>query len=193
MPYPIGHRSLIESSPGSIAYLYKNNHYEHSLFYSSRFCSCPNGLPKVPAADADDQAFVAQELAVFASELEASLPADTSTLKVRIATYLGSHPSVFYGATVALLDTNGLVVNSPYVYRPNGMDLVYSNGLMDSAYMINSQSWLRAPIDQATSVWTEPYFDEGGGDIWMKTRSVPIYQNGSIRAVATTDVRVKKP
>ena len=148
---------------------------------------------KVPAADADDQAFVAQELAVFASELEADLPTDTSALKVRISSYLSSHPSVFYGTTVTLLDTNGLAVYSPYVYRPNGMDLVYTNSLMDSAYQINSQSWLRAPIDQAMSVWTEPYFDEGGGDIWMKTRSVPIYQNGSIRAVATTDVRVKKP
>ena len=163
------------------------------LFILAVFAFALTACQKVPAADADDQAYVAQELAVFASELEASLPTDTSALKVRIATYLGSHPSVFYGATVALLDTNGLVVSSPYVYRPDGVELVYSNGLMDSAYQINSQSWLRAPIDQATSVWTEPYFDEGGGDIWMKTRSVPIYQNGSIRAVATTDVRVKKP
>ena len=163
------------------------------LFIPAVFALALTACQKVPAADADDQAFVAQELAVFASELEASLPTDTSALKVLIANYMSSHPSVFYGATVALLDTNGLVVYSPYVYRPNGMDLVYTNSLMDSAYQINSQSWLRAPIDQATSVWTEPYFDEGGGDIWMKTRSVPIYQNGSIRAVATTDVRVKKP
>jgi hypothetical protein len=150
------------------------------FFIPAVFALALTACQKVPAADADDQAFVAQELAVFASELEASLPTDTSALKVRIAAYLGSHPSVFYGATVALLDTNGLVVSSPYVYRPDGVELVYSSGLMDSA-------------DQATSVWTEPYFDEGGGDIWMKTRSVPIYQNGSIRAVATTDVRVKKP
>ena len=160
------------------------------FFIPAVFALALTACQKVPAADADDQAFVAQELAVFASELEASLPTDTSALK---AAYLGSHPSVFYGATVALLDTNGLVVSSPYVYRPDGVELVYSSGLMDSAYQINSQAWLRDPIDQATSVWTEPYFDEGGGDIWMKTRSVPIYQNGSIRAVATTDVRVKKP
>jgi sigma-B regulation protein RsbU (phosphoserine phosphatase) len=152
-----------------------------------------NGCKKVPAADADDQAFVAQALAVFASELEESLPADIAVLKVRIGNYMGSNPSVFYGATVALLDTDGVAVYSPYVYRPNGVDLVFSDSLMDPTYQINSQSWLRAPIDQATSVWTEPYFDEGGGDIWMKTRSVPIYQNGKIVAVATTDVRVKKP
>ncbi len=148
---------------------------------------------KVPVADADDQAVVAQELAIFASELEAGLPSDTSAVKVRIATFLSSQPTVFYGATVALLDTNGLVVSSPYVYRPNGVDLVHSNGLMDSAYQINSQPWLRAPIDQAASVWTAPYFDEGGGGIWMRTRAVPIYQNGSIRAIATTDVRVEEP
>jgi hypothetical protein len=148
---------------------------------------------KVPVADDDDRALVAQELAVFASELEASLPADTSALTVRIASFLSSQPSVFYGATVSLLDINGLVVSSPYVYRPNGVDLVYSNGLMDATYQINSQTWLRVPIDQAASVWTAPYFDKGGGGIWMKTRAVPIYQNGSIRAVATTDVRVEKP
>ena len=30
-------------------------------------------------------------------------------------------------------------------------------------------------------------------DPTTRYRAVPIYQNGSIRAVATTDVRVKKP
>ncbi|MFN6244412.1 MAG: hypothetical protein ACK4Y8_08670 [Bacteroidota bacterium] len=37
-------------------------------------------------------------------------------------------------------------------------------------------------------MWTAPYFDAGGGNIWMKTRSVPVKVNGKIIAVATTDL-----
>ena len=61
---------------------------------------------------------------------------------------------------------------------------------MDSSYQINSQLWLREPIDGGVPIWTEPYFDAGGGDIWMKTRAVPVYINGKIKAVATTDMSI---
>lgn len=162
------------------------------LYIFAIIASIITGCQVIPAGKVDDQALVAKELAFFVADLEKRLPTDNSALKVRIGDYLSSHPSVFYGATVALIDSNGVVAYSPYVHRPNGIDLVFSNSLMDPAYQINKQTWLRAPIDQATSVWTEPYFDKGGGDIWMRTHSVPIYQNGKVVGVATTDVRVEK-
>jgi hypothetical protein len=52
----------------------------------------------------------------------------------------------------------------------------------------NDQLWLRQPIDSGFPIWTAPYFDAGGGNIWMKTRSVPVIVNGQIIAVATTDL-----
>jgi sigma-B regulation protein RsbU (phosphoserine phosphatase) len=152
-----------------------------------------SGCQKVPLADVDDQALVVQELDLFAAQLASSFPADSNELKSLLAEYVSTHPAVFFGATVAVLNANGQVEYSPYVYRPNGKDIVHSNGLMDSTYQINEQAWLRDPIDQGISVWTEPYFDEGGGNIWMQTRAVPIILGGVVRAVATTDVRVKRP
>eukprot|EP00889_Picochlorum_renovo_P007185 jgi/Picre1/34215/NNA_001689.t1 len=70
---------------------------------------------------------------------------------------------------------------------------------MASSYSINEQAWLREPIDQGKAIWTDPYFDEGGGSIWMRTRSYPIFnstsgsENDDIVAVATTDIRVEAP
>jgi len=49
------------------------------------------------------------------------------------------------------------------------------------------------PIDLKKPYWTEPYFDAGGGDIWMQTYSVPIIINNKVVAVATTDLAVDKP
>ena len=42
------------------------------------------------------------------------------------------------------------------------------------------------------SIWTPPYFDEGGGEIWMITRSVPARDAGGVFAV-TTDLPVDDP
>ena len=43
------------------------------------------------------------------------------------------------------------------------------------------------------SIWTPPYFDEGGGEIWMITRSVPASDAGGVFAIVTTDLPVDDP
>jgi len=119
-------------------------------------------------------------------------PSDPARLSVRIRTYLQQHPSYFYGATVTLLDSNRKATYSAYYYRRNGN--IDSSDLMAPAYGIDSQAWLRKPIDSGYAIWTEPYYDAGGGNIWMRTRSVPVYTTaGKLFAVATTDVQVDKP
>jgi hypothetical protein len=52
---------------------------------------------------------------------------------------------------------------------------------------------LRKPIDTKLPYWTAPYFDTGGGEIWMKTYSYPIIVNNKVIAVATTDLAVDQP
>ena len=42
-------------------------------------------------------------------------------------------------------------------------------------------------------VWTSPYFDAGGGEIWMITRSVPARDSAGIFAIVTTDLPVDGP
>lgn len=114
-------------------------------------------------------------------------PPTTADISGRVKDYLQANRSFFYGSTVTLLDSTGLATVSPYWYRA-GSDLSFVDLAVDSAYHINEQSWLRAPIDGGRAIWTDPYFDAGGGEIMMKTRSVPVFVNGKIIAVATTDL-----
>ena len=129
-------------------------------------------------------------MATFAASLQSDLPS-TATVTERVRVYLNGQPTYFFGSTVTLLDANGLATTSPYWYRNNGGLL--SKQLAVSNYNIDTQIWLRKPIDLKKPYWTEPYFDAGGGDIWMQTYSVPIIINNKVVAVATTDLAVDKP
>lgn len=112
-------------------------------------------------------------------------------LVLQITQYLEGTP--FYGSTVTLLsEDEGVAVCSPYVYRSGGglKSLEATNSLMDASYGINEQQWLRVPVDTKKPVWSDPYFDEGGGNIEMETYSVPIVDGDSVLAVATTDLPI---
>lgn len=140
-----------------------------------------------------DKSVVEAKLDVFVASLAQEFPADMEILKTRLQAYLQDAPDYFYGATVAVLDVEGVAIASPYYYRASDNSLKYSEGLMGIDYQINSQDWLRQPIDTGTAVWTAPYFDSGGGNIWMQTRAVPVYVRNGIIAIATTDIQVSKP
>ena len=129
-------------------------------------------------------------MAVFASSLQNDLPTP-STVTERVRVYLSGQPTYFFGSTVTLLDANGLATTSPYSYRINGG--VLTKELVVPSYNIDTQVWLRKAVDLKQPYWTEPYFDAGGGDIWMQTYSVPIIISNKVVAVATTDLAVNKP
>jgi len=127
---------------------------------------------------------------VFAAWLQND-PPTTANVSERVRLYIAGQPDYFFASTVTLLDANGRATTSPYWYRKNGS--FSSKELATPGYNIDSQTWLRKPIDLKTPYWTEPYFDSGGGEIWMRTFSVPIIVNNRVVAVATTDLAVKKP
>ena len=103
---------------------------------------------------------------------------------------LEAHPS-FFGSAAALLDRSGAVITSPYVYRTaNGCA---SLDLAAPSYNIEAQDWFAAPLAENASVWTAPYFDAGGGEVWMITRSVPVRDAEGIVAIITTDLVVDAP
>jgi len=57
--------------------------------------------------------------------------------------------------------------------------------------------WYQLPKKLGHGLWTEPYFDEGGGDVLMTTRSVPFYKkqaDGSkgFWGVATIDISLEQ-
>ena len=136
------------------------------------------------------RAEVEAALAAFAAELAVSRPATTSAYHERLRAYLDAHPA-FYGSAAALLDRHGRVTASPYVYRT--MDGYKTVDLAVPTYGIDSQTWITAPLAAGTGVWTEPYFDAGGGEIWMVTRAVPVRDGQGIFAIVTTDLPIKAP
>ncbi|MBU0712644.1 SpoIIE family protein phosphatase [bacterium] len=81
---------------------------------------------------------------------------------------------------------------APYFYKNNGQ-IVYSN-LSDPAYNYHLQDWYQIPKELNKPVWSEPYFDEGGGDIIMATYSVPFrwpndgVNENKFRGIITIDI-----
>ena len=138
---------------------------------------------------------VLQDVAVaaldtLAAELVAERPADAAAYAARLRAYLEAHPA-FYGSAVALLDEAGTVTASPYVYRAgNGYDVL---DLAIPSYNIETQDWFTLPLAANGGIWTAPYFDAGGGETWMITRSVPARDDEGVFAIVTTDLPVDAP
>ena len=133
---------------------------------------------------------VVRVLDILVSEIESDGPVEAAVYTSRLRTYLDAHRS-FYGSAVALVNEAGAVTNSPYVYRtPGGYETL---DLALPSYGIEKQDWFTLPMAEKTGIWTSPYFDAGGGEIWMITRSVPAWYGGRIFAIVTTDLPVAKP
>ena len=97
---------------------------------------------------------------------------------------------VVAGSTVALVPNYypRRPLFSPYVFRnPEGV-LTYRS-LATEEYDYPSQEWFIKPLQLEKGYWSEPYIDEGGGDMLMTTYSVPIYDyKGRLAAVLTADL-----
>jgi len=103
-----------------------------------------------------------------------------------------SHPLV-YGAALAFepsLRADGQLF-SPYVHEVNHFTQ-NATAQLDIANAYNYTSteyqWWHAPKFFGQGVWTEPYFDEGAGNILMSTFSVPFYRDSTFTGVATVDI-----
>lgn len=138
----------------------------------------------------DVKAEVVTALDALVAELVADRPADTTAYAKLLQAYLEAHPE-FYGSAAALVDEAGTVTASPYVYRTaDGYSTLH---LAQPDYNIEEQDWITMPLAAGVGIWTPPYFDTGGGEIWMITRSVPARDGGRVFAIVTTDLPVEEP
>ena len=79
---------------------------------------------------------------------------------------------------------------SPYSYREDGT--IRSKQLGSSSYDYHTMDWYRIPCQLSAPYWSEPYYDEGGGNIIMTTYSYPIYNHdGSLVAIFTADLSLE--
>ena len=142
-----------------------------------------------PAGDALQNA-VAAALDSLVGGIVEDRPSVAAAYTDRLRAYLEAHPA-FYGAAAALLDEAGTVIASPYVHRTtNGYNAL---DLASPDYDVAEQDWITMPLEANAGVWTPPYFDAGGGDIWMITRSVPARDANGVFAIVTTDLPVDEP
>jgi len=64
--------------------------------------------------------------------------------------------------------------HSPYFYR-DGDTIAYKN-IGNSEYDYFTMDWYQIPRELGKPVWSEPYYDEGAGNVVMTTYSVPMYK-----------------
>jgi phosphoserine phosphatase RsbU/P len=99
-----------------------------------------------------------------------------------------------YGATIAFepyaFDDSRRYF-APYFYR-HGPDQLEFTLLGSDTYRYFYRDWYQIPKELGHALWSEPYYDEGGGNILMATYSVPFYRTvaGERRfsGVVTADV-----
>jgi sigma-B regulation protein RsbU (phosphoserine phosphatase) len=85
---------------------------------------------------------------------------------------LDRNPAVF-GSTLALEPDGGHAGFAPYYYRKEGR--TEYKDLAATDYNYRNWEWYKKPRELGRPYWSEPYFDEGGGNALMTTYSSPLY------------------
>ena len=155
-----------------------------ALLTTLSLCACNDTRWNAPRTETE-RAFAiatAEDLAATAD-----LAWEDEAIYAHLEQFLTKHPEIF-GSTYSL---DPLVTGkplAPYVYRVNGV--LTRKDLTLNDYDYSHQPWFTQPITQNGPLWSEPYFDAGGGDIDMVTYSVPVVKDGKIIGVLTADFPV---
>ena len=80
---------------------------------------------------------------------------------------------------------------SPYSYRGKNGN-IRSRQLGTETYDYHYMDWYQIPKLLNKPYWSEPYYDDGGGNMMMTTYSRPLYDNnGKMYAIITADVSLE--
>ncbi|MFP4049151.1 MAG: cache domain-containing protein [Desulfovermiculus sp.] len=128
----------------------------------------------------------------LALRLEKDNPS-TATVIPMVRDLVANNPDIF-GSTAAFephtIDLDAQYF-APYFFTNTSGGLEYSN-LGRKEYDYFHRDWYAIPQHLQRAVWSEPYYDEGGGNIVMSTYSVPFYrhlgQERSFSGVVTADI-----
>lgn len=168
--------AAFEMSRNIILYQIRQEGKAFSMYYASEFASLLNSAQKT----AEGMANVYEIAPSFAKK----------NIEDIIRNTLQKNPEI-YGSTLSLLPKETpLGLYAPYYYRNNSGGFIYRS-LISPSYDYINQNWFTEPINQKRGVWSEPYFDKGGGDILMVTYSVPVIREGKVTGVATVDVSLE--
>lgn len=99
---------------------------------------------------------------------------------IRIARDFVLRNEVVFGSALAFepyVFDKDLYWYAPYTFETKNRTI--QKNLGNPSYDYFSKDWYRLPKLLGKPVWSEPYFDKGGGDTLMCTYSVPIYRPGA--------------
>jgi sigma-B regulation protein RsbU (phosphoserine phosphatase) len=133
---------------------------------------------------------------VLGASLETLHP-DRQSLETTLQRFVSGNPDI-YGSTASFEPfafDKALDRSAPYFYRsPKTPDRLTFSDLATPTYRYWERDWYRAPIDAGRPRWSEPYFDDEGGNTLMVTYTVPIAarRNGGSEwiGVVTADLQL---
>ena len=99
-----------------------------------------------------------------------------------------NNPAII-GSTLALVPDYDPArpLYAPYVVQQG--DTLAFKTLATAEYNYPVREWFTKPLESGESYWSEPYWDEGGGEILMTTYSLPVRDpSGRIAAILTADI-----
>ena len=116
-----------------------------------------------------------------------------------------SQPDSMYAVTRKMLTCNDIIVGSAVAFEPNyypkkGRQFspysyktedgtIISKQLGTDDYDYHKMEWYAVPMRNNRPHWSEPYYDEGGGEMMMSTYSMPIHDaTGRTVGIFTADV-----
>ncbi|WP_455668346.1 SpoIIE family protein phosphatase [Phocaeicola sp.] len=115
-----------------------------------------------------------------------------------------AEPDSMYAVTRRLLENNPIITGSAVAFEPNyypekgvlyspysfrSGDSIVSKQLGTENYEYHYMDWYQIPKLLDTPYWSEPYFDDGGGEMIMSTYSLPMHdRNGKLYAIFTADI-----
>lgn len=120
------------------------------------------------------------------------------------------HPDDLYEIPMRLLEFNPHIVGSavafepwfyeekgywyaPYAWRDEETGVIKTMQMGNQEYNYFDMEWYREPKRKGKNRWSDPYYDEGGGEQMMATYSIPIWNDDlQVFAVLTSDISLKR-
>jgi len=120
---------------------------------------------------------------------------DEESIRYLLRQTISKFPDVF-GSTIAFgpyARDPGRLYYAPYAYQQG--DSIAESWLGNQDYKYFYLDWYQIPTTLNKTYWSEPYYDEGGGNILMSTYSVPFYKTvdgrRQVTGVVTADVALQ--